>query len=148
VNATLDISRPKEKLTRYKDVTTYNNFYEFGTDKADPARNTPHADHPPWTVAVEGSRQEAQGLRHRRTAQARPLEERIYRLRCVEGWSMVIPWIGVSLAELIRGRADRQRQVRRVRHAGRQESRCPASPRRCSTGPMSKGCAWTRRCIR
>ena len=91
-----------ETQSRYKDVTTYNNFYEFGTDKADPAKYAKSLITRPWTVAVEGLVKKPKIYDIDELLKLAPLEERIYRLRCVEGWSMVIPWIGVSLAELIR----------------------------------------------
>ncbi len=92
----------KEKLTRYKDITTYNNFFEFGTDKADPAQYAHTLITKPWTVTVEGHVKNPKVYDIDELLKLAPLEERIYRLRCVEGWSMVIPWIGVSLSELIR----------------------------------------------
>ena len=92
----------KDKLTRYKDATTYNNFYEFGTDKADPAAHAKTLVTRPWTVAIEGEVKKPRVYDIDELLKLAPLEERIYRLRCVEGWSMVIPWTGVSLAELIR----------------------------------------------
>ena len=92
----------KDKLTPYKDVTTYNNFYEFGTDKEDPARNAGRLVTRPWTVAVEGHVKHPKVYDIDELLKLAPLEERIYRLRCVEGWSMVVPWIGISLSELIR----------------------------------------------
>lgn len=92
----------KDKLSRYKDVTTYNNFYEFGTDKADPANHAQSLITRPWTVAVEGLVKKPRIFDLDELLKLAPLEERIYSLRCVEGWSMVIPWIGVSLSELIR----------------------------------------------
>ncbi len=91
-----------EKLTAYQDVTTYNNFYEFGTDKSDPARHAHALKTRPWTVAIEGEVKKPQTLDIDALLKLAPMEERIYRLRCVEGWSMVIPWIGWSMAELIR----------------------------------------------
>jgi methionine sulfoxide reductase catalytic subunit len=91
-----------EKLTPYADVTSYNNFYEFGTDKADPARNAHTLKPRPWTVAVEGEVKKPKTFDLDELLKLAPMEERIYRLRCVEGWSMVIPWVGWSLAELIR----------------------------------------------
>ena len=91
-----------EKLTPYKDVTSYNNFYEFGTDKADPARNAHTLKTRPWTVAVEGEVRKPKVFDLDELLKLSPQEERIYRLRCVEGWSMVVPWIGYSLAELIK----------------------------------------------
>ena len=91
-----------DKLTPRQDATTYNNFYEFGTDKADPARNAHTLKTRPWTVAVEGAiaKPKVYGLDD--LLKLVPLEDRIYRLRCVEGWSMVIPWVGWSLAALIK----------------------------------------------
>ena len=91
-----------EKITDYKDVTTYNNFYEFGTDKADPAKNAHTLVTKPWSVAVEGLVKQPKTYTVEDLLKLSPQEERIYRLRCVEGWSMVIPWVGYSLAELIR----------------------------------------------
>ncbi len=91
-----------EKLTDYKDVTTYNNFYEFGTDKADPAKNAGTLVTKPWSVAVEGMVKQPKTFTLEDLVKLAPQEERIYRLRCVEGWSMVIPWVGYSLSELIR----------------------------------------------
>ncbi len=91
-----------EKTTSYKDATSYNNFYEFGTDKADPAQYAGTLKTRPWTVAIEGEVKKPVTLDIDALLKLAPLEERVYRLRCVEGWSMVIPWIGYSLAELIR----------------------------------------------
>ncbi len=91
-----------EKLTSYADVTSYNNFYEFGTDKANPAREAHRLKTRPWTVAVEGAVGKPKVFDIDELMKLAPMEERIYRLRCVEGWSMVIPWVGWSLAELIR----------------------------------------------
>ncbi len=91
-----------EKLTSYDDVTTYNNYYEFGTDKADPARNAGKLKTRPWTVAVEGEIKKPKVYDLEELLKLSPMEERIYRLRCVEGWSMVIPWVGYSLSELIK----------------------------------------------
>ena len=91
-----------EKPTGYDDVTSYNNFYEFGTDKADPARNAHTLKTRPWTVAVEGEVKKPKVYDIEELLKLAPMEERVYRLRCVEGWSMVVPWIGYSLAELIR----------------------------------------------
>ena len=91
-----------EKLTDYKDASTYNNFYEFGTDKADPARNAHTLKTAPWTVEVEGLVKKPGKYGIEDLLKLSAQEERIYRLRCVEGWSMVIPWVGYSLAELIK----------------------------------------------
>ena len=91
-----------EKVTDYKDATTYNNFYEFGTDKADPAKNAGTLKTRPWTVEVEGLVKKPGKYGIEDLLKLSAQEERIYRLRCVEGWSMVIPWVGYSLAELIK----------------------------------------------
>jgi sulfoxide reductase catalytic subunit YedY len=91
-----------DKLTPYTDASTYNNFYEFGTDKADPAQNAGKLKTRPWTVAIEGEVKKPGTYDLDALMKLAPLEERIYRLRCVEGWSMVIPWVGYSLAELIK----------------------------------------------
>ena len=91
-----------EKITEYKDATTYNNFYEFGTDKADPSRNAGTLKTKPWTVEVEGLVKKPAKYALEDLMKLSAQEERIYRLRCVEGWSMVIPWVGYSLAELIK----------------------------------------------
>ena len=91
-----------EKLTPYQDATTYNNFYEFGTDKADPGRNAHTLKTRPWTVAIEGEVKKPKVYDIDELIKLAPMEERIYRLRCVEGWSMVVPWVGYSLSELIK----------------------------------------------
>jgi methionine sulfoxide reductase catalytic subunit len=91
-----------EKQTPLKDVTSYNNFYEFGTDKDDPMRSSGTLKPRPWTVAVEGQVNKPRTFDIDDLLKLAPLEERIYRLRCVEGWSMVIPWIGFPLSELIK----------------------------------------------
>jgi sulfoxide reductase catalytic subunit YedY len=91
-----------EKVTDYKDASTYNNFYEFGTDKADPAKNAGTLKTRPWTVEVEGLVKKPGKYGIEDLLKLSAQEERIYRLRCVEGWSMVVPWVGYSLAELIK----------------------------------------------
>ncbi len=91
-----------EKLTPYQDVSSYNNFYEFGTDKADPARHAGSLKTRPWAVLVEGECNKPGSYDIDALLKLKPMEERIYRMRCVEGWSMVIPWVGYSLAELIK----------------------------------------------
>src|SRR5712692_3683296 len=93
-----------EKQTSYDDVTHYNNFYEFGTDKSDPARNSQKFRTSPWTVSIEGEVSKPRKITMDELLKQAPLEERIYRHRCVEGWSIVVPWIGYSfniLANLV-----------------------------------------------
>ncbi len=91
-----------EKLTPYGDASGYNNFYEFGLDKADPARQAQAMVTRPWTVSVEGLVKIPKTFGLDDLLKLSPLEERIYRLRCVEGWSMVIPWVGYSLSALLK----------------------------------------------
>jgi len=91
-----------EKPTSYRDVTTYNNFYEFGLDKDDPHRKAHTLRTRPWSVIVEGAVAKPGAYTLEDLLKWAPMQERIYRMRCVEGWSMVIPWVGYPLAELIR----------------------------------------------
>ena len=91
----------EEPWTPYRDVTSYNNFYEFGTDKRDPAANAYSLRPRPWTVAVEGEVRKPQVVDVDRLLEWFPLEERVYRLRCVEAWSMVVPWVGFPLRALL-----------------------------------------------
>lgn len=91
-----------EPRTAFKDATGYNNFYEFGLDKGDPAENAHTLRPRPWTVSIEGEIKKPMRLDIDSLTKLAPLEERVYRLRCVEGWSMVIPWVGYSLSNLIR----------------------------------------------
>ena len=120
--------------------TSYNNFYEFGTDKSDPAQHAHTLKTRPWTVAIEGEVKKPDDDRHRRRcSSSAPMEERIYRLRCVEGWSMVIPWVGYSLSELIRrveptGNAKFVQFVTLADHA-----QMPGLRRRCCDWPYVEG---------
>ena len=91
-----------EPLTPYEDITTYNNFYEFGTDKDSPAKLAKNFRTTPWSVVVEGEVQKPAVYALEDLIKPQALEERIYRLRCVEGWSMVIPWVGFPLGEVIK----------------------------------------------
>ena len=91
-----------ETPTPYKDVTTYNNYYEFGTDKTDPSESAHTLKTRPWTVAIEGEVKKPKIYDADELLKLAALEERVYRMRCVEGWSMVIPWDGFSLSELIK----------------------------------------------
>lgn len=92
----------EEKPTPYEDVTTYNNFYEFGTSKADPAESANTLRTRPWTVSIEGAVKKPKRIAIDDLLKLAPLEERLYRMRCVEGWSMAIPWVGFPLATLIK----------------------------------------------
>ena len=90
-----------EKITKYDDASTYNNFYEFGTDKADPAQYAHRLKTSPWSVEIQGLVKKPARYNLEDLLKLSAQEERIYRLRCVEGWSMVIPWLGYSLSALI-----------------------------------------------
>jgi sulfoxide reductase catalytic subunit YedY len=91
-----------EKANSFAEVTGYNNFYEFGTGKEDPAENAHTLRPRPWTVTVDGECEKPGRLDLDDLLKPHPLEERVYRLRCVEAWSMVIPWIGFPLGDLIK----------------------------------------------
>ena len=91
-----------EKLNTYNDIITYNNFYEFGTSKSEPAMNSKLFKPYPWTLSIEGEIKKPKTISIEDLYKLAPLEERIYRMRCVEGWSMVVPWVGLPLAQLIK----------------------------------------------
>jgi sulfoxide reductase catalytic subunit YedY len=95
------LSTTGETLTTLKDITSYNNFYEFGTDKSDPARNAGRLKTRPWVVTVDGLVKKKKTIDIDAILKLHPLEDRVYRFRCVEAWSMVIPWVGYSLSEFI-----------------------------------------------
>ncbi|MCM2569529.1 protein-methionine-sulfoxide reductase catalytic subunit MsrP [Achromobacter xylosoxidans] len=90
------------KQTSFADITSYNNYYEFGVDKGEPAANAGKLQTRPWTVSVEGEVGKLRTFDIDELLKLAPMEERVYRLRCVEGWSMVIPWIGYSLSALLK----------------------------------------------
>ena len=91
-----------EKINSLKDITRYNNFYEFGTDKEDPAKYAHMLKTDPWNVRVEGEVEKPADYHLEDLIKESQLEERVYRLRCVEAWSMVIPWVGIPLGALIK----------------------------------------------
>jgi sulfoxide reductase catalytic subunit YedY len=119
-----------EPLTPKEAVTTYNNFYEFGVNKEDPSQNAGDFKPTPWTVMVEGmvGKPKQFGLEE---LMKMPLEDRTYRLRCVEGWSMVIPWIGFPLSALL----DQVEPLGSAKYVA-SFNRCP--------GLISKACGLTR----
>lgn len=96
------LSTTGEQLTSFDDITHYNNFYEFGVNKGDPAKNAGGLPTRPWTVKITGQVKQPKTFDIEALLKLRPLEERVYRHRCVEAWSMVVPWIGYSLSELIK----------------------------------------------
>lgn len=91
-----------EKLTTYEGLSSYNNFYEFGTGKTDPARNAHTLKPEPWTIEISGLATKIGKFHLDDLIKPHQLEERIYRLRCVEAWSMVIPWVGIPLVDIIK----------------------------------------------
>ena len=101
-SSTLAGAQATDTVTPYKNASTYNNFYEFGTDKADPAENAHTLKTRPWSVEIEGLVKKPGVLNLEDLLKLSPMEDRIYRMRCVEGWSMVIPWVGYSLSDLIK----------------------------------------------
>ncbi|MDX5432506.1 MAG: protein-methionine-sulfoxide reductase catalytic subunit MsrP, partial [Halomonas sp.] len=104
----------KDALTPFDDASGYNNFFEFGTDKRDPARHAGSLETQPWSVVVDGEVNNGGRIALEDFAKPSRFEERIYRLRCVEAWSMVIPWLGIPLAEVIK-RADPTSKANYVR---------------------------------
>lgn len=91
-----------ETPNSYEDITTYNNYYEFGTGKADPYQNAQDFEPRPWSITVEGHAEKTGTFHYEDFIKPFDLEERIYRMRCVEAWSMVIPWVGISLADVVK----------------------------------------------
>jgi sulfoxide reductase catalytic subunit YedY len=91
-----------EKPNTYEEITHYNNFYEFGLDKTDPAQNAGSLRTDPWSVTIAGNAEKTGTFTFEDIVKPHPLEERVYRFRCVEAWSMVIPWVGFPLADLLK----------------------------------------------
>jgi hypothetical protein len=136
-----------EKETPYKDVTNYNNFYEFSTDKYEPAGLAKNFKTRPWTVTIDGDVKKKQVLDVDTIIKMAAPEERIYRHRCVEGWSIVVPWVGFSLSELIK-RADPLPKAKFVEFTTLYDPKqMPGQRTAYCSGLMSKVFAWTRPCI-
>ena len=91
-----------EAPNSYEDITTYNNYYEFGTAKEDPYQNATDFEARPWSITVDGHAEKTGTFHFEDFIKPFDLEERIYRMRCVEAWSMVIPWVGISLADVVK----------------------------------------------
>jgi len=96
------LSTTGEDLTPLKDITSYNNYYEFGTGKEDPSERAGKLRTRPWSVSIEGEVKKPRTIDIEEFFKLAPVEERVYRMRCVEGWSMVIPWVGYSFSEVIK----------------------------------------------
>jgi sulfoxide reductase catalytic subunit YedY len=101
-NVRTSVFSSNEKPNSYEDITSYNNYWEFGSGKSDPAANSGDFDPLPWKVTVEGLCEKTGTFDFDEFIKPYDLEERIYRMRCVEAWSMVIPWVGISLAEVVK----------------------------------------------
>jgi sulfoxide reductase catalytic subunit YedY len=100
-NAFAATNNLQEKITEQRYVTTYNNYYEFGTRKSDPVEKSQNFKTSPWNITIDGEVEKKITLSIDEIKNSFPIEERIYRLRCVEGWSMIIPWMGFSLNKLL-----------------------------------------------
>ena len=134
-----------EQLTTFDDITHYNNFYEFGVDKGDPAKNAGGLPTRPWTVKVEGKVAKPLTFDIDDLLKLHPLEDRVYRHRCVEAWSMVIPWVGYSLSEFIK-QCDPLPSAKYVQFLSYYNTTWRSGPAKTppSTGPTPRACAWTR----
>jgi len=95
------LAQEEQKLNTWEEITTYNNFYEFGTRKEDPARNAHRLTTQPWSIVIDGMVDNPGTYSFDEIVEGMTIEERIYRLRCVEAWSMVVPWNGFELADLL-----------------------------------------------
>jgi sulfoxide reductase catalytic subunit YedY len=137
----LDNSKYSSKDTpnTFEDITTYNNFYEFGTAKEDPAKNAVSFNPKPWSIAVEGECNKPGTFDLEDFIKPYALQEYIYRLRCVEGWSMVIPWVGFSLAEMLK-RFEPNSKAKYVEFTTLYDkSRMPGQKRRVLNWPYVEG---------
>lgn len=128
-----------DKVNSFEDITTYNNFYEFGTSKKDPHKNATQFNPQPWSITVEGECEKPGVFDLEDFIKPAALEERIYRLRCVEGWSMVIPWVGFSLADMLKG-FEPSSKARYVEFTTLMDkSRMPGQQRRVLRWPYTEG---------
>ena len=128
-----------DKVNSFEDITTYNNFYEFGTSKKDPHKNATQFNPQPWSITVEGECEKPGVFDLEDFIKPTALEERIYRLRCVEGWSMVIPWVGFSLADMLKG-FEPTSKARYVEFTTLMDkSRMPGQQRRVLRWPYTEG---------
>ena len=136
-----------EKVSSLSDVTHYNNYYEFGTDKEDPAANSKNFKTSPWTVTVEGEVKNKRQFSMDEILKLAPLEERIYRHRCVEGWSIVVPWIGYSFSNLAQVVEPTAKAKYVAFESYFDAKQMPAERRRGLSFPMWKDCGSMRPCI-
>ena len=138
-NAKKSTYSAKDKLNTLDEITHYNNFYEFGTDKADPAVNAREFKTQPWSVTVSGEAEKTGTFNLDDFIKPYALEERIYRLRCVEGWSMVIPWVGFSLADMLKQFKPNSRAKYVEFVTLKDPSRMPGQKRRVLEWPYTEG---------
>jgi sulfoxide reductase catalytic subunit YedY len=130
---------PDDRINSYEDITTYNNFYEFGTDKSDPSRHAGQLQTRPWTVQVRGLVKKPGNWQFEDLVRPHKVVDRVYRLRCVEGWSMVIPWQGIPLRDLL-ARFEPQRGARYVAFTTlHRPSQMPGQRRRILDWPYVEG---------
>jgi len=129
----------KDKINSFEDITTYNNFYEFGTGKKDPHKQATEFNPTPWTIKVEGECDKSGTYDLEDFMKTPALQEYIYRLRCVEGWSMVIPWVGFSLADMLKGFAPNSKAKYVEFTTLLDKSRMPGQKRRVLHWPYVEG---------
>ena len=138
-----------EKWNSFEDITSYNNFFEFGTGKDDPARYAGRLKTSPWKVKIDGLCAKPADYLLEDLIKPFQLEERIYRLRCVEAWSMVIPWVGIPLSSILkRAEPTAEGDVRRVHDAAAAVRDAGPEPGEPRAGRTWKVCGWTRPCTR
>jgi sulfoxide reductase catalytic subunit YedY len=128
----------KDTPNTFEEITTYNNFYEFGADKADPAEASGRFKPKPWKVRIDGETEAPGSYDYDTIVKPHTLEERIYRLRCVEAWSMVIPWVGIPLASVLK----RYKPTSKARYVAFETvvrpEEMPGQRSAYSTGPTSR----------
>ena len=128
-----------EPQNSYTDITTYNNYYEFGINKGDPFRNSQEFEPRPWSISVSGHADKTGTFNIEDIVKPHALEERIYRLRCVEAWSMVIPWVGIPLADVIKQFAPRSAAKYVVFRTLNDRARMPGQRSRVLQWPYIEG---------
>ena len=137
-----------EKPNKWEEITTYHNDYEFGTDKDSPSMTAHSLKPEPWTVTVDGECNRKGTMNLEDVLKGKTLEERIYRHRCVERWSMVIPWVGFQLSDFIK-QCEPTSETKCVEFTTRYDAKqMPGVRSSVLRWPYFEGRAWTRRCIR
>ena len=144
----LPAPRNSSSRTPYDAVTGYNNFYEFGTGKEDPAENADTLKPRPWSISVEGEVKKPATYWLDDLFKGMKPEERVYRMRCVEAWSMVVPWLGYPLRDVIKRLEPPPRPSTSSSPPCSIRSRCRASARDPGLAVRRRACGWTKRCTR